>query len=316
MARPRSEQPQQTAQAATRRGASLLDRDGTCDVIDLRYRLIHPAPTGGEPAIALVEVILHYRLERCPVAHARRARLHDHAAARREGQAVHDSPEDSLHLRQRDESQPPERADHRGAVLHVEHGRLHVGPHGRRPAEHDQYGIGASCSGGHFETNGAIQAFFPRPSVDVSGKLQREDDERLHAPAPTARRLLRSPFRARRSGPQTPCRSGRCSTRSHAEGTSEDHFESSSREFANPNRCHAITFFFYRVNKTQTVRFTLESIERRVLDPAADTKVANNRFLARGGVSAIPEPILATHANSSPLWRRSDGKASSSSWRR
>jgi len=42
---------------------------------------------------------------------------------------------------------------------------------------------------------------------------------------------------------------------------------------SDPNRGYAVTFFFYRVNKTQTVKFTLEAIERRVVDPAADTKV-------------------------------------------
>src|SRR5574341_2426575 len=35
---------------------------------------------------------------------------------------------------------------------------------------------------------------------------------------------------------------GEVSTRAHQEGESEDHFESSSREFSNPNKCHAITF--------------------------------------------------------------------------
>jgi hypothetical protein len=87
---------------------------------------------------------------------------------------------------------------------------------------------------------------------------------------------------------------GEVQTRTHSQGESENHFESSSREFSNPNRCHAITFFFYRINKTQTVKFTLESIERRVLDPAADTKITNNPFLSHGDVAVIPNGVLAT----------------------
>lgn len=87
---------------------------------------------------------------------------------------------------------------------------------------------------------------------------------------------------------------GEVQTRTHSESESQDHFESSSREFSNPNKCHAITFFFYRINKTQTVKFTLESIERRVVDPAADTKITNNAFLSRGDVATIPSGVLAT----------------------
>ena len=64
--------------------------------------------------------------------------------------------------------------------------------------------------------------------------------------------------------------------------------------FANPNRCHAVTFYFYQINKTQTVRLTLEAIRRRVIDPAGDTRIANNPFAARGEVSVIPSAVLAT----------------------
>jgi hypothetical protein len=90
---------------------------------------------------------------------------------------------------------------------------------------------------------------------------------------------------------------GEVSTRTHAEGESEDHFESSSREFSNPNKCHAITFYFYQINKTQTVRFKIVAIQRRVIDPNADTRVTNNPFRADGDVSVIPNSVLATDSN-------------------
>ncbi|HSA80015.1 MAG TPA: hypothetical protein VLE23_04275, partial [Geminicoccaceae bacterium] len=41
-------------------------------------------------------------------------------------------------------------------------------------------------------------------------------------------------------------------------------------------------------------RVTLESIRRRVIDPAGDTRIANNPFVARGEVSVIPSAVLAT----------------------
>ena len=87
---------------------------------------------------------------------------------------------------------------------------------------------------------------------------------------------------------------GEVESRTHTEGESQDHFESASRVFSNPNKCHALTFYFFRINKSQTVRWTLEAIERHVIDPAAPTGVDLNPPTGAGGVSATPIGILAT----------------------
>jgi hypothetical protein len=89
---------------------------------------------------------------------------------------------------------------------------------------------------------------------------------------------------------------GEVQSRSHAQGTSEDHFESASREFTNPNKCRAVTFLFYQINKTQTVRYTLEAIERRViLDPNNDfTKVELNPLQPTSAVGLTSVNVLAT----------------------
>ena len=42
---------------------------------------------------------------------------------------------------------------------------------------------------------------------------------------------------------------GEVSSRSHSQGESEDHYEASSREFANPKRCHAVTFMFIALTR-------------------------------------------------------------------
>ncbi len=89
---------------------------------------------------------------------------------------------------------------------------------------------------------------------------------------------------------------GEVSTRAHQEGESEDHFESSSREFSNPNKCHAITFLFYRINKTETIKFELVSIERRVLDPVAPMPVPANPFRPVGQLATVPQEVPATSA--------------------
>src|SRR5262249_57774759 len=81
---------------------------------------------------------------------------------------------------------------------------------------------------------------------------------------------------------------GEVSTREHKQGESEDHFESSSREFSNPNQCHAVMFLFYRINKIETIKFELIAIERRVLDSAAPTPVLANPIRAVGQISTVP----------------------------
>ena len=88
---------------------------------------------------------------------------------------------------------------------------------------------------------------------------------------------------------------GEVSTRSHAEGETEDHFEASSREFSNPNKCHAVTFLFYRINKIQKIKFELVAIERRILDPVAPMPVPSNPFRPTGQVATLPQDVPATN---------------------
>ena len=87
---------------------------------------------------------------------------------------------------------------------------------------------------------------------------------------------------------------GEVSTRTHSEGQSEDHFEASSREFSNPNKCNAVTFLFYRINKIQKIKFELVAIERRVLDPVAAMPVPANPFRPTGDVGTLPQEVPAT----------------------
>jgi hypothetical protein len=291
MARPRREPPEEPAVEC----CPPLERDETCDVIDFRYRLVHRATRVEEPAVVLVEVTLHYRLERCPgpltlgeivysttLLPGEKVRLF---TTDRRTRFTFDS-ETNLSYRSEQTSEEQfymsSMADFMSDLTVVD--------------RQSTTNTASGSTSGHFETNGAIQAFFSGPSVDVrgsfSGRTTSDYARELRQHAVSSDRRSVQGARAANS-----VSIGEVSTRTHAEGTAEDHFESSSREFANPNKCHAVSFFFYRINKTQTVRFTLDAIERRVVDPAADTKVANNDFLARGGVSAIADPILATRAD-------------------
>jgi hypothetical protein len=90
-------------------------------------------------------------------------------------------------------------------------------------------------------------------------------------------------------------------SRTHAAGESEDKYESASREFSNQNRCHALTYLFYRIEKCQKLRFKLVAIERRVDDPACPTGIhplsagssAGADQTANGGNGPAPQPIPA-----------------------
>lgn len=266
-----------------------LERDGTCDVIDFRYRMIHQR--GDVP----VEVTLIYRFERCP-------------GPLTLGDLVYTTtllPGEKVRLfttdrRTRFSFDSETNLSHRSEQTSEEHFyRSSVADFMSDLSVVDRQSTTNTAQGttsGHFETSGAIQSFLFGPSVDVRGSFSgRTTSDFARELRQHARASDRRSMQAARAASSVSI--GEVSTRAHAEGTSEDHFESSSREFANPNRCHALTFFFYRINKMQTVRWTLESIERRVVDQAAETKAVNNNFLARGGVSTIPDPILATRSD-------------------
>jgi hypothetical protein len=87
---------------------------------------------------------------------------------------------------------------------------------------------------------------------------------------------------------------GEVSTRTHIQGESEDHFEASSREFVNYNKCHAVTYMFYRLNKKQKIKFELVAIERRVVDDNAPVWGVLEPAPSRLPISIVAQDIPAT----------------------
>jgi hypothetical protein len=91
---------------------------------------------------------------------------------------------------------------------------------------------------------------------------------------------------------------GEVEQRVHKEGESEAHYESSSRTFHNPNKCRALTYLFYQINKLQNIRFKLVAIERRIKDPAAPTGAIQKVPVdITGRVKVLPQTILSTDKN-------------------
>jgi hypothetical protein len=159
----------------------------------------------------------------------------------------------------------------------------------------------AKCtSDTHVQISDFLDDIFCSPSIDIRGSHNAYSTrEFLRELAQHVRASDRRAETASRGASTVSI--GEVHTRKHADGQSEDQFESSSREFSNPNKCHAVTFFFYRINKIQTLKVTLESIECRVIDPVVDTKVTHNSPTSddngpqAGPVGAIPPgaPISA-----------------------
>jgi hypothetical protein len=271
-----------------------LDPDRSCDVLDFHYRLIHTATVNldNQTRRVPVEVILHARLERCPgplalgdlvysttLLPGEKVRLF--SADRRTRFSLDSATSVSYRHEQTSEERyfMSSMSDFMSDLTVRDEARS------------------ANQKRGSFETHagtsGALEAFFAGPSVDVKGSYNADStSEFLRELNQHARASSERSVEATRAASSVSV--GEVQSRSHAEGESEDHFESASRVFANPNRCRAVTFYFYQINKTQTVRLTLEAIRRRVIDPAGDTRIANNPFAARGEVSVIPSAVLAT----------------------
>jgi hypothetical protein len=271
-----------------------LDPDRSCDALDFHYRLIHTATidVDNQTRRVPVEVILHARLERCPgplalgdlvysttLLPGEKVRLF--SADRRTRFSLDSATSVSYRHEQTSEERyfMSSMSDFMSDLTVRDETRS------------------ANQKRGSFETHagtsGALESFFAGPSVDVKGAYNAEStSEFLRELNQHARASSERSVEATRAASSVSV--GEVQSRSHTEGESEDHFESASRVFANPNRCHAVTFYFYQINKTQTVRLTLEAIRRRVIDPAGDTRIANNPFAARGEVSVIPSAVLAT----------------------
>ena len=97
---------------------------------------------------------------------------------------------------------------------------------------------------------------------------------------------------------------GESMSRSHAEGSSEDQYESSSREFKNPNHCHAVTFLFYQIDKTYSIDFSLDSITIRVYNRQSDNaRISATSFQSSNGLGILSTSVLATNQEAAAAGR-------------
>lgn len=280
-----------------------ISREQTCNIIDFQYRLQHnPLVTAGNRTARVpVEVILNARLEICqgPFTLGNLA----YSTTLFPGERVRLF---TLDRRSRFTFDSETKVSYRQEQTYEEQFYLSAMSDYMSNIESSDRASSSSNSSGsastRASTSGALESIFGSPSVNVRGEYN----------ASSTRDFLRelnvhvqsSHNRSVESTRTVNATSvGEVQSRTHAEGETEDHFESSSRLFRNPNQCRAITYYFYQINKTITVKFTIESIRKRVIDNRADTKVANRPFVSDGDISVIPQAILATDAKRLDLER-------------
>jgi hypothetical protein len=268
--------------------------DDTCDVLDFHFRLTYPVTLQEVGALTTVpvEVKLHFRLTRCPgplvlgnllytntllpgekvklFTSDRRTRFTYDSTSKVSYRNTQTS-EESFYMQQMSDSLFD--TSSRDSGNSSNQSKAHVDGHG--DAGIDILGLGGSANmSGNFDSDSLSTWLNEHSSHAQSSNNAAEMGTRKSASVSV----------------------GEVQSRTHTQTESDDQFESSSREFTNPNKCHAVTFLFYQINKTQTVTYKLEAIERRViLDPNNDfTKVALNPFTPSDGVGRTSLNLLAT----------------------
>ncbi len=272
----------------------LLDTAPVCDVIDIRRRLVFPTKVRAENGQQVrVAVIFHTRFTRCsgPLAlgdpvytttllPGERVRL---ATTDRRSRFSFDS-ETNLSYRSEQMSEEQYRMSALRTFLTDEN----VVDRGRdRASSSGSWDFHGDASGGigFFSVSADTNARGSHNAQSASDYLR---EHRAHAEMSDHQSV-----EATRKAHTLSV--GEVSSRTHKEGESEEHFESSSRVFSNPNQCHAVTFIFYRINKTETIKLEVMSIERRVIDPVASMPVPANPIRAIGQISLIHQELPATH---------------------
>jgi hypothetical protein len=271
--------------------------DDTCDTLNFHYRLNYPvtvAPAGAQ-ALIMVEVKLHFSLKRCPgpfvlgnllytntlfpgekvklFTSDRRTKFTFDSATQVSYRNTQTS-EESFFMHQMSDMLFDTSSRDSGKSSNQSH--AHVDGHG--DAGVDVLGMGGSANmSGNFDAN-SLSTFLNEHSSHAQSSANASE------------------MGVRKSASVSV---GEVQTRTHTQTESEDHFESSSREFSNPNKCHAVTFLFYQINKMQTVTYKLEAIERRViLDPTDFTRVELNQIAPSTGVGRTSLNLLATDPQS------------------
>ena len=272
-----------------------LDTQPVCDVMDMRRRLLFPTSVRTQSGQQVnVEVILHTRFKRCsgPLA------LGDvvYTTTLLPGEKVQLATTDR---RSRFSFDSESNLSYRSEQMSEEQYRMSSLRSFMSDQNSQDNGSSRSTDKGswdfHGDASGSIGFLSASADANANGSHNAESTfEYLQQHSAQARMADNLSVESTRKAHSVSV--GEVSTRVHQQGETQDQYEASSREFANPNACHALTFLFYRINKIETLSFELVAIERRVLDPVAPTPVLANPIRAIGAVAVMPQEVPATNA--------------------
>jgi hypothetical protein len=274
-----------------------LSQQPVCDTLNFRYRLPFRPRVGDGKLRIPVEVVLHFRLERCSkslvigdpiysttLLPGEQVRLF---TSDRHTRWSYDS-ESSLAYRHETTSEESFYTTGMAQAM----SDLTINESGTSRSSYEE----SWAEGG----GGASFSLFGLIEVGGGGGGGSYDSESTHAFSRSLSQHAESASRYVAAGVRAKSATsiGEVEQRTHKEGESEAHYESSSRMFRNPNKCRAVTYLFYKLNKLQTIRFKLEAIERRVEDSKVPTGAYQRVPLdTTGRVTVLPEYISATNKN-------------------
>jgi len=274
-----------------------LRQQPVCDTLNFRYRLPFRPRVGDAKQRIPVEVVLHFRLERCSgplvigdpiysttLLPGEEVRLF---TSDRHTRWSYDS-ETSLAYRHETTSEE----SFYTAGMAQAMSDLTINESGTSRSSYEE----SWAEGG----GGASVSLFGVIEIGGGGGGGNYDSESTHTFSRSLSRHAESASRYVAAGVRAKSATsiGEVEQRTHKESESEAHYESSSRELCNPNKCRAVTYLFHKINKLQTIRFKLVAIERRVEDPKVPTGAYQRVPLdTTGRVTVLPQYISAINKN-------------------
>ena len=272
-----------------------LIKDDHCDVIDFSRVLTYPTVLDVNNRRRVnVEVLLHFKFSRCTLG----LTLGDPAYSTTllPGEKVRLSTTDR---RSRFSYDSETKLSYRSEQISEEQYFMTATQKYMADASAAQSGHAESSSEGHWDFHGDAHGSVNPFSLSASASTNASGN---HNSSSVADYLNQQKTHVQSSASQAVSATrkahsvsiGEVSSRTHIQGESEDHFEASSREFTNYNKCHALTYIFYRLNKKQKIRFELVAIERRVVDDNAPIGGVFQPATPRVPIALIPQDIPAT----------------------
>jgi hypothetical protein len=272
-----------------------LIKDDHCDIINFSRVLTYPTTLSANNRRRInVEVILHFKFSRCTLG----LTLGDPAYSTTllPGEKVRLATTDR---RSRFSYDSETKLSYRSEQISEEQYFMTATQKYMADASAAQSGHAESSSEGHWDFHGDARGSVNPFSLSASASTNASGN---HNSSSVADYLNQQKTHVQSSASQAVSATrkahavsiGEVSSRTHIQGESEDHFEASSREFSNYNKCHAVTYMFYRINKKQKIKFELVAIERRVLDDSAPIGGVLQPGANKLPVALVPQDIPAT----------------------